>query len=185
VAPVLLAGCVWQSDYDALAAKNRQLEQQVAADANEKRQLQGQVAAGQQQIAADKVMIDRLTNAVRYTVNSDLLFPSGGWQLSAEGQKVIGRVASQLAPGQVRKVVVNGYTDNQPIGRDLQRRGIATNQDLSQRRAETVMQYLVSQGVKADMVTASGHGESDPIASNDNAAGRAQNRRVEITLAGS
>ena len=79
--------------------------------------------------------------------------------------------------------MVNGYTDNAPIGPELQKQGVTTNQELSQKRAESVMQYLISQGVKQDLVSAVGHGEADPVAPNDTAQGRAQNRRVEITLA--
>lgn len=168
---VALTGCVSQSDYDALQAKNQELQQQVAAQSAE--------------IAANKAQITRLQGAIKYTVNSDLLFPSGGWKMSAQGQQIIARMASQLAPTQQNKIVVNGYTDNQPIGPELQRQGITSNQILSQKRAENVMEFLISQGLKPDLVSAQGFGEANPIASNDTAKGRAQNRRVELTLAGS
>jgi len=90
----------------------------------------------------------------------------------------------QLAPFQQSKLVVNGYTDNEPIGPALQRQGVTSNEVLSQKRAEEVMEYLIAHGVKPDMIAARGHGEADPIASNKTAEGRAQNRRVEVTLAG-
>ena len=80
---------------------------------------------------------------------------------------------------------MSGYTDNAPIGAALQRQGITSNEILSQKRAENVMEYLVSQGVKPDLVSAQGFGDSNPVASNDSAQGRAQNRRVELSLAGS
>ena len=105
--------------------------------------------------------------------------------MSAQGKQIIGRLASQLAPFQQNKLIVNGYTDNAPIGASLRRQGIDSNQVLSEKRADNVMQYLISQGVKQDMISAAGHGEQDPVASNDTAQGRAQNRRVEITLANS
>jgi chemotaxis protein MotB len=92
-------------------------------------------------------------------------------------------MASQLAPTQQNKIVVTGYTDNAPIGPQLKSQGIASNQVLSQKRAEAVMQYLISQGLKPDLVTARGLGESDPVAANDTAQGRAKNRRVELSLA--
>ena len=132
---------------------------------------------------ADKAQIARLVGAIKYTVNSDLLFPSGGYQMSPQGKEIIARFASRLAPTQQNKLVVNGYTDNAPIGPALQREGITSNLILSQKRAENVMQFLISQGVKPDLVTAVGHGEADPIATNSTPAGRAQNRRVELTLA--
>jgi chemotaxis protein MotB len=167
---VLLSGCVWKSDYDNAVAQNQQLQQQNTAD--------------QQQIATDKAQISRLQGAIKYTVNSDQLFAPGSWQMSAQGKQIIAKMASQLAPTQQNKLLVTGYTDNAPIGPALQQQGITSNQVLSQKRAETVMQYLISQGLNPSLVTARGLGDADPVASNDTAQGRAKNRRVELTLAG-
>ena len=61
---------------------------------------------------------------------------------------------------------------------------MTSNAILSQKRAEAVMAFMISQGVKQDMVSAKGMGEANPVASNSTPAGRAQNRRVEVTLAG-
>jgi len=159
-----MAGCVSQSKYDDLAAQNTQL---------------------QQQLNASQAHVSRLQGAIKYTVNSDLLFPSGSWQMSADGKEIIAKMAKTLAAGQQDKLIVNGYTDNAPIGPELKREGVTSNQILSQKRAEAVMQYMVSQGVKPNMVAAQGHGETDPVASNSTPKGRAENRRVEITIAGS
>ena len=167
---VLLSGCVWKSDYDNVVAQNQQLQQQNTAN--------------QQQIATDKAQITRLQGAIKYTVNSDQLFAPGSWQMSAQGKQIIAKMASQLAPTQQNKLLVTGYTDNAPIGPALQQQGITSNQVLSQKRAETVMQYLISQGLNPSLVTARGLGDADPVASNDTAQGRAKNRRVELTLAG-
>ncbi|HUC18936.1 MAG TPA: OmpA family protein [Acetobacteraceae bacterium] len=163
MAPFALAACgVPQSDYDALKTQNQQLQQQVAAD---------------------QAQIERLRGAIKYTVNSDLLFPSGGWQMSAAGQQIIAKFAKKLAPTQTEHLLVNGYTDNVPVGPALQAQGITSNQILSQKRAENVMQYLISQGVNPSLISAHGYGEADPVASNDTPQGRAQNRRVELELA--
>lgn len=163
-APVMLSGCVWQSQYDQLQAQNQQLQQQVAAD--------------QQRIG-------RLIGAIKFTVNSDLLFQSGSWQISPGGKDIMAKMASQLAQYQQEHLVVNGYTDNAPIGPALKHQGVTTNQDLSEKRADAVMQFLISQGVNASMISAKGYGEADPVAPNSTPAGRAQNRRVVITLASS
>jgi chemotaxis protein MotB len=164
MAPIFLSACVvWKSDYDKLQAQNQQLQQQVAGD--------------QQQI-------NRLRGAIKYTVNSDLLFSSGGWEIRPQGKQIIANMAAKLAPTQQNKIIVNGYTDNAPVGPELQRQGITSNQILSQKRAENVMQYLISQGLRPDLVSAQGFGDANPVASNDTAQGRAQNRRVELTLAG-
>jgi chemotaxis protein MotB len=170
VVGLLLSGCVSQGAYDQLQAQNQQLQQQNASLSS--------------QVAADKAQITRLQGAIKYTVNSDLLFPPGGWQMSDAGKQVIAKLASQLAPTQQNKIVVNGYTDDAPIGRELQRQGITSNQILSQKRAGNVMEFLSSQGVRPDLVSARGFGEADPVAPNNTPQGRAQNRRVELTLAG-
>jgi len=101
----------------------------------------------------------------------------------ADAKAQITRLAQKLASTQQNKLVVNGYTDNTPVGPGLQRQGITSNDILSQKRAEDVMQYMISQGVKSDLISAHGYGDADPVASNDTPKGRAQNRRVEITLA--
>jgi chemotaxis protein MotB len=103
--------------------------------------------------------------------------------MSEQGKQIIARMASQLAPTQQNKLVVNGYTDNAPIGPALRRQGVTSNEILSQKRADAVMQFLISQGVRPELVSAHGYGEADPVAPNNTAAGRAQNRRVELTLA--
>jgi chemotaxis protein MotB len=105
--------------------------------------------------------------------------------MSERGKQIIAGLAAKLAPTQQNKILVSGYTDNAPIGPALQRQGITSNEVLSQKRAENVMEYLVSLGVKPDLLSAKGFGDSNPVASNDTAQGRAQNRRVELSLAGS
>jgi len=91
-------------------------------------------------------------------------------------------MAAKLAPAQQNKVLVSGYTDNRPVGPALARQGITSNQDLSQKRADDVMQFLISQGVKPDLISAQGFGDANPIASNDTPQGRAQNRRVVLSV---
>ena len=171
VAPVLLSACVSQSSYDALQAQYQQAQQKNAS-----------LSA---QVAADKAQICRLQGAIKYTVNSDLLFRPGDWQMAERGKQIIASFAAKLAPTQQNKILVSGYTDNAPIGPALQRQGITSNEILSQKRAENGMEYVVSLGVKPDLVSAQGFGDSNPVASNDTAQGRAQNRRVELSLAGS
>jgi len=159
-----LTGCVvWKSDYDKVQSRNQQLQQQVATD--------------QQQIS-------RLQATIKYTVNSDLLFAPGSWQMRPQGQQVIANLAKKLAPTQQNHLIVSGYTDNAPIGPALRQEGVTSNQDLSQKRADAVKQYLISQGVKPDLFSAQGFGDASPVASNDTAQGRGQNRRVELSLGG-
>ncbi|MCP5142996.1 MAG: OmpA family protein [Chromatiales bacterium] len=95
--------------------------------------------------------------------------------LTAAGKDTVSKAASTLgANANITKVVVSGYTDSTGPA--------AYNQALSERRANSVKKALVSHGMKADMIEAVGHGESNPVASNDTREGRAQNRRVEINV---
>jgi chemotaxis protein MotB len=165
---LVLAGCVSQQKYDALETRYQQLNQTMSTE-----------------IAANQMQITRLQNAIKVTVNDELLFPSGDWEMPVEAQQTIGKIAPILAPMQQTKIQVNGYTDNVPIGPGLVRQGITSNQMLSQKRADNVMQFMIAQGVKPSLLSARGFGEADPVASNDTPAGRAQNRRVELTVAGS
>jgi chemotaxis protein MotB len=171
-AAAFLSGCVVsQSTYDAAVAQNEQLQQQVST-------LQTQLSTAQAQAT-------RLQSAIKYTVDSDLLFPPGGFEMSDKGKDIIAKFAAKLAPTQEHPLLVNGYTDNAPVGKSLAKQGITSNEILSQKRADNVMQFLISQGVKPELVSAHGYGEADPVEPNTTREGRAKNRRVELTLAGS
>jgi len=163
---LLLSGCVSQSKYNALDQEYQQLQQSMNSE-----------------VGSQKMQITRLQNAIKVNVNSELLFPSGGWEMSAQAQQTIAKMAAILAPQQTTKINVNGYTDDTPIGPGLMRQGVTSNLILSQKRADNVMQYMISQGVKPELVSAQGFGDADPVASNATAEGKAQNRRVELTIA--
>jgi chemotaxis protein MotB len=167
-AMLLLAGCVSQKKYDTLETEYQQLNQTMSAE-----------------VAANQMQITRLRDAIKVTVNNELLFPSGDWQMPVEAQQTIAKIVPILAPKQQAKIQVNGYTDNVPIGPGLMRQGITSNLELSQKRADNVMQFMIARGVNPRLVSAQGFGEKDPVASNDTPQGQAQNRRVELTLAGS
>ncbi|MDB4962387.1 MAG: hypothetical protein JWP01_2386 [Myxococcales bacterium] len=166
----VLMGCVSQSKYQALEAENAQLQQQVAAQ--------------QSQLGTSEGKITRLQGAVKHTIEADLLFPSGSWEMSDDGKQILGRMAQKLAPTQENKLVVHGYTDNTPVGPELERQGVTSNTTLSQKRADAVRVFLIQRGLDPNLITAVGHGESNPVAENDTSRGRSQNRRVELNLGG-
>ena len=174
--PALLAGCVSKSKYDDALDQNASLQQQVQSQ-------QAQLATQTDQISQQSAQIGRLQSAIKYTVNSDLLFPPGKWQMSASGRQIIAKLAKQLAAGQQNMVYVSGYTDDAPIGPALKREGVTSNEVLSRKRAEDVKGFLASQGFRPGLLLAQGYGEGRPVASNGTPQGRAQNRRVELSLA--
>ncbi len=106
---------------------------------------------------------------------SDVLFEFDRAELKNEARENVEPLVSYLKDNPAQRVVIEGYTDN--VGtRDY-------NLDLSQRRAETVRNFLIQNGISPTRVTARGMGEANPIASNDTESGRQLNRRVEVVLA--
>ncbi len=107
---------------------------------------------------------------------SDVLFETGEYSLKTGAREKLAKVAGILIAYPSLNIAVGGYTDN--VGGDQM------NQKLSENRAGAVRDYLVEQGVAANSVTAEGFGNTSPVASNDNAAGRQENRRVELVVSG-
>jgi chemotaxis protein MotB len=136
------------------------------------------------QIALQQVHIALLQHVIKVDVESDLLFPSGSWQMPPQAAQTIAKMVPILAPFQQTKINVIGYTDNVPVGPELQKQGITNNGQLSLRRAQAVADFLISKGVHPNLVSARGADDADPVAPNDTPQGRAQNRRVELMLAG-
>jgi chemotaxis protein MotB len=176
---LLLAGCVSQEKYNE-SQQNLAASQQQNSDLEQEYQQLNQSMSAE--VSAQQMQITRLQNAVRVSVDNALLFPSGGWEMSAQAKQSIAKISAILAPHLRTKINVNGYTDTTPIGPGLMQLGITSNLILSQKRADDVAQYMISQGVKPSLITAQGFGDANPVASNATEAGRAQNRRVELTL---
>jgi outer membrane protein OmpA-like peptidoglycan-associated protein len=107
---------------------------------------------------------------------SDVLFDFNKYSLKSEAREKLAKVSGILLSYPGLKLQVEGYTDN--IGSD------EYNQKLSEQRAGSVRDYLVSQEVANANVSASGYGKSDPVADNSTNEGRAQNRRVELVVSG-
>jgi len=143
-----------------------------------------QLQAARAQAAAEQAQIAKMQQEQKWVVAGDVLFPEGGYQLSANGKQALNQYVPKLQGLQNAKVVVYGYTDNLSVGPPLQRAGIANNIDLSSRRADNVVAYLMSQGVNPNVISAKGFGDTHPVAPNDTADGRAKNRRIEILLEG-
>ncbi len=107
---------------------------------------------------------------------SDVLFDTGRYSLKPGAREKLAKVAGILLSYPGLNIEVGGYTDN--VGGD------AMNQTLSENRAGSVRDYLVQQGVSTNSVSARGFGNTLPVSSNDNSAGRQQNRRVELLVSG-
>lgn len=109
------------------------------------------------------------------TLSGSVLFASAKWELLPAAQLKLNDVANALIKEDpLSKIVVEGHTDSQG--------GVPFNQELSQKRAQSVRDYLVSRGIASDRLTSQGFGPSRSIADNNSPEGRANNRRVEIVV---
>jgi outer membrane protein OmpA-like peptidoglycan-associated protein len=107
---------------------------------------------------------------------ADILFDTGKYNLRPAAREALAKLSGIVLAHPGLKLDIEGHTDD--VGSD------AYNQTLSEKRAESVKQYLVDQSLSADSVTAKGFGETSPVADNRTAAGRQLNRRVEIIVSG-
>ncbi len=103
-----------------------------------------------------------------------IFFDPGKTQLKPGAKKTLSRIAEQLKGDSAVKISVEGHTDN--TGKSDK------NMEISEKRAEAVRDYLVSQGFPTERITASGKGDAEPVATNKTAVGRQQNRRVELVI---
>ncbi|ETW95023.1 MAG: hypothetical protein ETSY1_32350 [Candidatus Entotheonella factor] len=135
-----------------------------------------------EQIAAQEIKIEEIEGRLKMTLLDTILFPTGQAQLNAKGQKTLRQVAASLRESSEQAILVEGHTDNVPIGPGVQKR-FATNWELSAARATAVVRFLQDQGgVAPERLSACGYSFYQPVASNEQAKGRRQNRRIELVL---
>ena len=118
--------------------------------------------------------VERYGEGVLVTFDSGLLFDFDSSVVKGAARSNLTDLANSLREYPDTEVLIVGHTDSQ--GSD------SYNQGLSERRAAAAKNFLVTQGVPADRIRTEGLGESEPVASNDTDAGRAQNRRVEVAI---
>lgn len=165
------------------ARQQAELARQQAETAT--RQAQTQI----QQTEADKLLLrtqlqEQLSQifATRETARGlimnmpDVLFQTGSWTLMPGAREQLAKVAGILMAHPGLSLDIEGYTDN--VGSPQY------NIDLSLKRANAVRDFLLAQGVSPDAITARGYGQADPVASNDTARGRQENRRVQVIVFG-
>jgi outer membrane protein OmpA-like peptidoglycan-associated protein len=187
-------------DYDQkvnLAEHQVQLTQaeQAASATNQLKSTREQLATDKQRLAAETAQreaaekraqqaladlariasVKQDTRGTVITLSGGVLFASAKYDLLPAAQANLSQVADALTKSDPdSKIMVAGYTDSQG--------GEAYNMELSQHRAESVRNFLVSHGVAPDRITAQGFGPSQPVADNASPEGRADNRRVEIVV---
>ncbi len=153
--------------------------QKEGLEASEKMAEQIESEATKQNVAGS-IDIDFTSQYVQITLNGALLFDPAKASIRDDAVLLVDKVGDILNNYRGNMVEITGYTDSVPLIDDPK---YDDNWDLSSARAKTVLMYLVNKkGMDISRMKASGRGENDPIASNDTAEGRAQNRRVEIKI---
>jgi outer membrane protein OmpA-like peptidoglycan-associated protein len=184
-----------QADAEAAQRANEQAEAaqkaQAQADAAKQaaeaaaQQAQLQTAQAEKDKANLRARLEQQLNSVLQTRDtarglimnmSDVLFEFGKYTLKPEAREKLAKVSGILVAYPGLTLEIDGYTDD--VGSD------EFNQTLSEERAGAVRDYLTSQGVPAGSITSKGFGKTNPVASNDTADGRQQNRRVEMVVSG-
>jgi outer membrane protein OmpA-like peptidoglycan-associated protein len=107
---------------------------------------------------------------------ADVLFDTGSSTLRTAAREKLAKISGIVLAHPGLSLQIEGHTDS--VGGDQM------NQQLSERRADSVRDFLIAQGVAGSSVTAKGFGKTQPIASNDTADGRQKNRRVELVVSG-
>ena len=121
--------------------------------------------------------------AVKVTFDSGILFTTGSSTLSSTAKTSLFQFANVLKNNADCDVAVQGYTDNAGWKNSTAEQSQQKNLELSQKRAQSVTNYLLQQGVSSAQIRSTmGFGESNPVADNSTAAGKAQNRRVEVYM---
>jgi outer membrane protein OmpA-like peptidoglycan-associated protein len=153
-----------QSELDRIAGEKRQLE-------TDKTELRAQLL-----LQFNTILQTRDTARGLIVNMSDVLFDTAKFSLRPEAREKLAKVAGIVAGHPGLSLAVEGHTDN--VGGD------DYNQKLSEQRGSAVRDYLTQQGIQPDSVSTKGFGKTQPVASNETASGRQQNRRVELVISG-
>jgi outer membrane protein OmpA-like peptidoglycan-associated protein len=168
----------------ALAEQQAAVEQRQAAEADAEKARQAAAKAESEKADLRAQLLGQLNSILQtrdtargLIVNmSDVLFDTGSSTLKTGAREKLAKISGILLAHPGLTLQIEGHTDS--VGSD------ALNQQLSERRSDSVRDFLAEQGVAPSSMTAHGFGKTQPVASNDNAEGRQRNRRVELVVNG-
>lgn len=189
-----------RQEQEQLAANLEEARQRAEAEAAEKARLENERLAKeaeiqrltrtqeelarslQDEISKGNITIQQVRDKLTINMVDRVLFDSGQAQVKPDGIKVLKQVGDILKTVDDKQIRIEGHTDNVPISAKLQSR-FKTNWELSTARATNVVRYLIDNGgVNRQYLSAVGHADTRPVASNETDEGRSSNRRIEITL---
>ena len=134
------------------------------------------------EIAAQEIELVEMEDTLKVVFIDKILFNSGSVEINQKGKRILLVVADSVRAHGHQKIMVEGHTDNRPLGPTLKKR-FPSNWELSAARAATVVRFLQKEGrLQPERLSAHGYSYFRPIASNQTIEGRHQNRRIEIIL---
>lgn len=162
-----------------LESRNHALEGELEEQQKMTDDLNTQLADLQTQ---QKVLIEEKDGLTQITLDGSASFNSADATLTHDGKETVDRIWSVLQNYPDRRILIEGHADNRPIGANA-RQYYASNWELSSARAHSVLHYVENKyGTEPERLAAVGYGEFAPVADNETREGRAQNRRVVITV---
>jgi chemotaxis protein MotB len=176
-----------EAKFNEVTALNQELSENTKKLQEAKAELEKKSAEYQQlasslkdEIKSGKIELSELRGRMVVKMKDKILFSSGSTKIGKEGVDALKKVAEALKGVSGKLIRVEGHTDNVPVD---PKGAFATNWELSTTRALEVVKLLQETGVPPTLLSASGYGEHQPVASNSTPNGRSLNRRIEIVLA--
>ncbi len=171
-----------QSDLQDRSQRINELESMIASKEENMKRLKETLSKALNSFDGKGLTVYQKNGKVYVSMENKLLFQTGSWAVGSEGRRAVVEVGKVLAQNQDISVLIEGHTDNDKILGTLGG-GIENNWDLSTKRATAIVNILAeNKEINKENLTAAGRGEFAPIASNENAEGKAKNRRIEIIL---
>jgi len=171
-----------QSDLQDRSQRINELESMIASKEENMKRLKETLSKALNSFEGKGLTVYQKNGKVYVSMENKLLFQTGSWAVGSEGRRAVVEVGKVLAQNQDISVLIEGHTDNDKILGTLGG-GIENNWDLSTKRATAIVNILAeNKEINKENLTAAGRGEFAPIASNENAEGKAKNRRIEIIL---
>ncbi|MEN8764822.1 MAG: OmpA family protein [Wenyingzhuangia sp.] len=167
------------SALDTRSKRIKDLEALIASKEAAMQQLKRAISSALKGFEGKGLTVEQRDGKVYVSMENKLLFGSGEWSVGAKGRSAVVKLAEVLVNNPTIDVLIEGHTDNDPY-----RAGgvIQDNWDLSVKRATAIVRILQDTNVSPKQITAAGHGEYVPVATNKTLAGKAKNRRIEIIL---